>query len=367
MNDFAVRQKPLMDKSYQGGFDQWVKDVNDPAKSESATESFQNIYDQYAITTTGKPYFTGIGAGKKDGLFGQYTWSAPSLMKEEVPTETKNVTSVAGTIEDPAAKIENQGQKFSDSWTQQDLNNFVTAASMDIAKVRPTLHQVPITQMDPTFTDPSRQIAARQEQYNKLADFFGNSADGQTARANMLVAAGESAEGISNDIAQSNAQNVGIANNVEQFNTQMMQQGLGVNANLKKTFEDESATFLQNLTNAKNKKSEMVTAAFNRGVTNEQMYNKWLPTLIPEFRADAWSGKIGFTGKGDHVTDPYGTYAVDAVGNSDEAAKQYAADKDLYGEFPAQARYKERMSKSTSGSPNNQALMMQLLQQMNNQ
>jgi len=165
------------------------------------------------------------------------------------------------------------------------------------------LSQIDASYADPVFKDPSRAIAASQEQQAQMYDMIGNSMDPATAAA---MAIGSSAEGFvntANVISQTENENVGIANQFASNNAQVENAAKTGNAQLLQKYVAEMATLGQNTDNANRENKYRTLAAWKNGTDNWQRKKIFEQVLFPQVYQNPINGDIDFSGAG---RDPMG-------------------------------------------------------------
>lgn len=198
------------------------------------------------------------------------------------------------------------------NWWLQDIGKFAVGLTDKVTEFDPVLYQVPIVEEDYVLLDPARQIAARQEQFNKGVDLVENTSDGQVARANVMGYSGQSAEDIANVISQYEQGNVGIVNNTNARNAQALRQGMLENTKLRGAYNDALAIKGQAAENERRQIKYRNLANRMEGVTNAQKTNEWLPLLTPSYRVNALDGSINFA----QGYDPRDMYTGAIVGTN---------------------------------------------------
>lgn len=230
---------------------------------------------------------------------------------------------------DTSTDAEEEGA--SGKWWTPDIANLAVSLTDKVNKYDPVLYQAPIVQQDATLVDPSRGIAAQQEQFNVFADATNNASEGQVARANLLAASGEAGSKIADVIGQTQNANAQISNATSAQNAQMMQQGMLTNTQLRKSFQDESATGNQNYDNAKRALKQRQLNAWVQGTSNS-MRTDWLNRMIKEFNAKPQDGSINFTGKTDGGYDPDGIGVNNGSGSTAQTPDYMGEYAKLYNE-----------------------------------
>lgn len=205
----------------------------------------------------------------------------------------------------PKPEASEQGQaaqtRKKGGWYIQDTVNLAGALTDKINRYEPLLSQIDLDTVDPVFRDPSRMIAASQEQQAKYQDMVSNSMDPSVAASVMMGANGQSFEQIANGISQVENDNVGIANSTRAGNAQIQNQEQIANANGLQKYIGEMATLNQNTDNAKALKKSRVGAAWNNGMNNWFRKKQMEQVLFPQTYQDPITGEFSFSDVGQNL------------------------------------------------------------------
>lgn len=144
------------------------------------------------------------GGFEQPGLFNSYEEAAAVCQK---PGEKKPEQP-----EEQLPPVENVPGKIPFDYMTPDKVNMFVAAANPPKKYNPYYGQAKLTKPEPTFYDPSRELAANAEQYNIMTQGLANFAGPQGYMANASGAAGRAFENAANTLGRYNNLNVGVAN-----------------------------------------------------------------------------------------------------------------------------------------------------------
>ena len=184
------------------------------------------------------------------------------------------------------------------------------------------------------------QAQQRQGTFNTSASTLGQYQPGTALASNLSFLAGQTGEGVSQDIASVNSRNVDRAN---QFMSQEVQrQGYNdmFNAQRMQDLFDKGTITKQNLDNARRKYTTGITKAANNAFAN-RMYLDMTNKVNPMFNVDPRSGLSFFKNKQGYGTDQFTSGSnmgglenfanrkrqLMAAGISDTAAEKTALDE----------------------------------------
>jgi hypothetical protein len=322
--DFKARHKDWIDQKYTGGVEAFLQDIQDQGKSETATKWFQNRVNEFSREKFGEDYFKegSQGPDALDGKFGQVTFSVPRFFESEeqpdLPERPKPADLEQKKLEYEAARKAN-----GDGWWLQDVANMAATLTDPINRYEPSLQQVDMKAPEYSLLDPSRQIAAMQEQGARYSDLVQNTAEGQVARATMLGAAGEQASQIANSLAGVEAQNVQISNNGAIQEAAAYNQGQQLNATAMDQYVQRMATLGQQYDNSKKQQKYQQLAAFVNGVTNNHRKKMMEQVLFPDTFADPITGEMTIDPSGRDFMNPYDTYVNPGSGSSGQSPENF--------------------------------------------
>lgn len=280
---------------------------------------FQNAYNDRYRDIWGLNYFNERGHLKVDGKFGQGTYSAPGLT-EEPPTQPTNTTdkkeppkTKSTTEKQPSPQVDQTPLEWKNyqqqrmPWWSQDMINMGAAVAnrYDIKKYMPTYVTPGVYLPNPTFFDPTRQLAANQESAAQQGMLSALYAGPQRFRSIGSQIQGQGAANAANTLGQVQNQNVGIANQFELGRTELLNNKALRDAIAKKTYMDEVTALNQNYDNAKRLGNENMRMNLLSGITNSQKTH-WLNRMNSQFEIDPTSGRIYFK-KGKNLSDDANT------------------------------------------------------------
>jgi hypothetical protein len=269
---------------------------------------------------TKKSLFKEMGTYYKDGMVGvrslnQKAPEQPEVV-EEAPAQTEETpvtqeeqkeqerTKGNTSAESVKAELMEQARvKKNGPWYIQDQMNMVAAMTDPIRRYEPVLGQVDLETPDTVFLDPSRQIAASQEQQARMDDMLSNSLDPNVAAAMSIGASGEGFANTANVIAQTENQNVATANQAAANNANTENQEKMFNTQALQKYVGEMATLNQNLDNSLSNRKYRTLATWNNGTTNWHRKKIMEQVLFPQVYQNPITGDIDFSGQG---RDPLG-------------------------------------------------------------
>lgn len=360
--DFAKRQRKFLAENPG-----W-----DPTK-KGATEKFQKWYDEQRLKKGMKPYFNrGQRFQAVDDKFGEYTFSAPDLEPTEpvketpktIPgfkctgrdpqTNTPNIVtdqytdeaarSAAGAVssEDEAAlqcpdtvipgKIPTgeKPKEIPPRFLTPDKLALLTAGLVPPQAYLPYVADLPYRQGDLVLEDWLSKAQQRQQTFNTAATTLGQYQPGTAMASNLSFLAGQTGEGVAQDIAQVDSRNVDRAN---QFMAQELQRKTAndaYNAAAKDKRWEGFVTTRQNLDNARRKYLTGITKAANNAWSN-RMYLDMINKVNPIYNVDPRSGLSYF--KEGYDINKLGMSSSNTSGNMDwdNVRKGYNAAKQKFG------------------------------------
>ena len=157
----------------------------------------------------------------------------------------------------------------------------------DVAMPQPML-------MDPTFYDPSRELAANAEMANLVTQNLGQFAGPQALSSRASQIQGSGLKGAADILGRYNNLNVGVANQFEQSNKALMNDFNMKNALAKSNYYDKTVIANQQYDNAKRTANAEINQQATNAITNNAM-TQVLNTLYPEFAINpATGGRLSF-------------------------------------------------------------------------
>jgi hypothetical protein len=336
--DFAMRQKNFM-----------AENPNWDPTQVGATKKFQIWYDQQREAKGMKPYF---GKGQKfqdyDDKFGEYTFSAPDLEPsapepEKKPTPDPTPDPVPGKDPEPDPNKYTYGEKTPEGnvgFLTPDKLTLLNAGLTPPRAYYPFAPPLPFRKGTLALDDWRAQAQQRQGTFNTAASTLGQYQPGTALASNLSFMAGQTGEGVSQDIASVNSRNVDRAN---QFMSQEVQrQGNNdmFNAQRMQDLFDKRTITKQQYDNAMKKYTSGITKAANNAFAN-RMYLDMTNKVNPMFNVDPRTGLSFFKNKQGYGTDQFTSGSnmgglenfanrkrqLMAAGISDTAAEKTALDE----------------------------------------
>ena len=357
--DFQKRHGDWIETQYTGGFAQFQKDLKtDKATGDKAAAWFQDSVNEKSMKQFGVPYFAPLGSNKetnpyfRDSKFGQVTYSVPRFFDAPPPPEqpgdemsyfcveytdgTKNVVSVShkageapvapsgsnvktvGSASKDKAVIDGQcisvpekefekTPKKEGPWWLQDIVNYVGTMTDEVNRYAPSQGKVDLVTPGYDLLDPTRKLAANQEQMARFQSQVENTADGNVGLATTLGASGEGFANAANVLAADEAANIGIVNQAYGVNSQIQNQEIMANENARQKYVEDMATLNQQYDNSLQQRKWRQIAAFNNGTTNWFRKKQMEQVLFPQVYTDPILGDVDFSGQGRQILEEDGT------------------------------------------------------------
>jgi len=287
--------KPL-DKSQQAAFQGAYISLQNLADDPK----FKDVLADYRVSQVGIADEPGGGTGRAtisdiDGWVGNTTIGQAALYKpvlkdleyQEVP-DTEIPAPEEPTKPGEIGKLK---QAPPSEWWLQDVVR-TAGSAMDLARVKKYMPWAPQFQpvvADPTFYDPTRELAANAEQMmigtQGAAEFAGPQAF--NARFSQIQGAG--ARNAADVMARYNNLNVGTANQFAQTNAGVMNQASMTNLGLADELYDQVTIANQQFDNAKNMARQELRKSYIDAITNKanaQVMN----SLYPQYNISPITG-----------------------------------------------------------------------------
>lgn len=275
--------------------------VYDRAKKMGKSDEEANKLADAMVDAYG--FKTGSKAREFDKKHGQFTGSRVELEFAE-PEQPKTETQVAGT--NPAAEQKKEVERKAlattqqpghDPWWLQDIVKTAGAAGdfFRVKKYSPWQATPGVSLPDPTFYDPSRELAAN-------AEFANIGAQGQMAFTNPQAFAaaysaiqGQGAKNAADILGRYNNLNVGVANDFEIKRNDIMNQAAANRAGLATQLADKYTILNQQFDNSKNMARQNLRQSYIDAVTNKN-YTGNLNDLYEQYKIDpSTGGRIRWT------------------------------------------------------------------------
>ena len=189
-------------------------------------------------------------------------------------------------------------------WWLQDAIKTAGAAG-DMARIKKYMPWAPKVSSyipNPTFYDPTRELAANMEQMNIGAQGAAAYAPSQAYNSRMAQMAGQGAKAAADVLGRYNNLNVSTANEFEGTKAQIFNQTGAANADIAKTLYDQATMANQQYDNAKNQARQELRQSYIDAITNkEQTYA--MNQVYPNYQVSPGQGGRLYFKKGDKL-DP---------------------------------------------------------------
>lgn len=285
------------------------KDYNDKLKAEAKARNLSEEQTQKIIEEVG---FTETGPRKLDGKFGAFTSSRPFFdFKPVTPPDDKDDPK-----DDPKDKLKDKlkanavdrgdinvpdikGVRAPDvaDWTAPDIYNFRGAIrdKQSIKSYFPYADRFSPEFIDPTFYDPSRELAAQAEQANILTQGMGQFVGPQALSARASQVQGQGAKGAADILSKYNNLNVGLANQVAAQNAQLANQAQQYNQAKAQELYDKGVITQQQRDNANRQADAVIRQGFAQGWKNASDI-AMLNANQEQYKVDPFTGTVFHTG-----------------------------------------------------------------------
>lgn len=271
--------------------------VKDADGKEYTNLGFADAVESYFTDEDFRP---GFGSDKKLGLehADAFTYDKPIT---EVTPEDEEVTTEKEILDWEKPNYKRSGAYS--PWWLQDIIKISGAAYdlFDIRKYKPYKATYAPYVPEPTFYDPTREIAAIQETAGMAADVTrGMGASAQSLGARMAALQGTAAESIANTMGRYNNLNVGVANEFAYKKADIMNEAALKNQMFTKQYIDEFNTLNQNYDNAKRMARGNLRQAYIDGITNRAQAQV-LNQLYPNYQIDPATGGFMVFNRGNDM------------------------------------------------------------------
>jgi hypothetical protein len=313
-SDFERRHSQFIEKSTGDNFKDWKTKVEKGDKGSVA--KFQKAYNDYI----GYEYFKKRDSHKDpygvDDKLGWITFSAPALysgIEPEKPVEV-NTNSTVNVTDNEKVNVDTTTPKLDDpfpkdtprpidTWFAPDITNFVGSLTDKINRYEPAMSKLDFVNPDYVLLDPTRQLAANQEQMARFSNQLENSVDPQIALATMLGASGQGFQNAANVLGNVENANVQITNQALNNSAQIENQEIGVNEAARQNYISQMATLNENEDRARNLKKWRVINAYNQGWHNYNKDQMMEQVLFPQVHIDNITSDVSVV-PGRNITVP---------------------------------------------------------------
>lgn len=242
------------------------------------------------------------GTNAVDGLFGEYTLNRRDFTGIPEPTPEPEPEPEIEVEEKPEEPLKPYTPREPEFWLQ-DKAKMSALAARDRDLFLPFEQPVERVEMDPQLMDPTRAIAAINEQKNISDSALAQFAGPQSFSARSSKNAGTALKAVADTTARYDAANVGILNKADSFQAQIDMNTNAAERQRSKRLYDNTVLAQQRYMDEQNLDREQMADMYADAVTNKMnTYN--LNTLFPYF--DIMPG----TGGNIEITD---TKAFDPV------------------------------------------------------
>jgi hypothetical protein len=325
-NNYEKTWKPLVKETMSNP--QFAADVikyleNYPGKNAPA---IKQILNQAKASGKTNEEIIRLATDYKVGPFHSAMYEAINTIPKDDPPPTTTTTTVK--VEQPYSPPGTIGEttpprKVNKGWYAPDKWNFLAAGVAGPKKYEKDVFDPNFAQSPYALQDWRARVAARQSTFNKLGETMGAYGPTQGLASNLSFAAGQTAEGAAQDIANVSAENVNIFNQRmaqdlarrDQYNQLIAQNKglrLAVRSDADKEFRNDMRQYYNNL-----------ATAGTRGFTN-MMYGNLVDAVNPRYNVNRRSGAVTYMGgRSANQLPSYNTGAPDW----DNLLKQYTAAK----------------------------------------
>lgn len=266
----------------------------------------------------------GLADDKKLGLehADAFTYQRPV---QEITDETVEEEEL---IDDQGDYI--SGDKYTPWWLQDVVRTMGAVSDLaSIKKYMPGKYQYNPYVPEPTYYDPSREIAATQETAGIAADAMrGSGASTSMTSARLSAIQGTAAEQIANTMGRYNTQNVGVANEFAYKKAEIINNAQLQNLQAAQTYVDQVNLTNQNYDNSRRAAKGALRQAYIDAVTNRAQAQV-LNQLYPNYQINPADGGTMYFNKGNKLTgvDTSGTTQADQFVSWHAKNRQYDVDE----------------------------------------
>lgn len=304
--DQKINNRKMMLKFYGYKDDEISEEkLKDPSKlytSDFITNKETGLVkrNQEKFETSG--YRSRLGDDFKFGLEHMDRYYFDRSPEGEVVSESETETPTKdNTIPTEELDIKETPQAGPEWWLQDVIRT--AGAAGDMARVQKRLPWSPkLTPYvpEPTFYDPTRELAATQEQYNIGMQGAAAYAPSQALNARQSQMAGQGAKAAADILGRYNNLNVGQANTFAATKAQVVNQANAANAEITKNLFDQTTIANQQYDNAKAQARQELRSSYIDAITNrEQAYA--LNQLYPNYQISPSQGSRLYFNKGEEM------------------------------------------------------------------
>jgi hypothetical protein len=354
---FVAANPNFNPKKDSGVFQNWYNDdiYNQATKAGYSPEEATGYVNKFGFIADSKD------PNAKDGLFGRYTWSRPTINIGKKPPGPQTVyrcpdcqpvqipadqavsasdfTSLSACQTACAGKTNTttpeQKPQDNDFWIQHKLG-IANAMNMDRFYGEPAMFQMNGATYDPQLEEYSAKNASLQSDASLAMSNINASADPTTARANIAAVAGQLGQAGLNEIANIQNRNVNTTNAVAADRAHMRNDVNGKNTAMRKQFYDETMNYGQNLVNSSNKQRTMITNSFNNAFQGLQNRNM-MRAIYPMYDINSVTGANAFIDGEDFTEGTFQTQPTASTGQLKDIIEKYKSQLMSSGMSPDEA------------------------------
>lgn len=274
-----------------------VDKINTSVKNSGRPELTDEEKNKLRTDLSSRVGFNPNAKGKDyDGKFGTFSsavrpfnYKIEPLTQREAVTESRNTPQKIKTITPANPTL--PGNRPSPQWWLQDLLQMNSIAGRNRDMFFPFQPNVPDVDLGYVLEDPTRAIAAINENLGQLGEAYGAFAGPQALSARMSQAQGKAAELIANEIGRVNQRNASTINQALARKAQFdLYSGRERRDRRVKEYDDTQTT-LQKYMDERNYDREQYNMALNNAITNRaNTYN--LNSMQDYFSIDPTTGGV---------------------------------------------------------------------------
>jgi len=185
-------------------------------------------------------------------------------------------------------------QAPTDFWTQDKINmGYALQNKANIKKYLPWAAPVVGITADPTFYDPTRELASNAEMMNTEMMYTNQFSGPQSAGVRNSSVAGQSAANAANILGRYDNQNVGVANQYAGMNAEIMNNLQNAQSARAKQLYDGNVMANQQYDNSRSQANDVIRKNAV-GALNNRQTTQWMNSWYPQFDIDPSSGYVNF-------------------------------------------------------------------------
>jgi hypothetical protein len=225
-----------------------------------------------------------------DSMFGHYAWSRPTIDINRKPPGTPREEIPPGELNIPPTPRRPIG------FYPQDVLNTAAAVGdlASINKYNPRMVQFNAEPMEPTYYDPNRELANNAEMVNMAAQQLAQFTGPQAFNSRFSDVQGKGLANAANIESKYNNLNVGVANQFEQANKQLINEANFRNQLAANDFYDKSVVANQQYDNARRQGRRQSVDYINAALENRFITDQ-MNSLYPNFYVEPSRLKTYYT------------------------------------------------------------------------